>query len=82
MIIPNYWYLETDKSPLHISGIVSELGTWTGCYSMKNNFSPYISFTIFCGMVIVGYLIPDSDLDLTPDPDQFGALPPVGYINL
>ncbi len=32
--------------------------------------------------MIVGYLTPDSDLDLTPDPDQFGALPPVRYINL
>ena len=31
--------------------------------------------------VIVGYLTPDSDLDLAPDPDQFGALPPVRYIN-
>ncbi len=26
---------------------------------------------------VVGYLTPDSDLDLAPDPDQFGALPPV-----
>ena len=32
--------------------------------------------------VIVGYLTPDSDLDLAPDPNQFGALPPVRYINL
>ncbi len=30
--------------------------------------------------LLVGYLTPDSDLDLTPDPDQFG--PPVRYINL
>ncbi len=30
----------------------------------------------------VSYLTPDSDLGLTPDPDQFGALPPVRYINL
>ncbi len=32
--------------------------------------------------LIVGYLTPDSDLDLAPDLDQFGALPPVRYINL
>ncbi len=31
---------------------------------------------------LVGYLTPDSDLDLAPDPDQVGALPPVRYINL
>ncbi len=31
---------------------------------------------------IVGYLTPDSDLDLAPDPDQFRALPPVRYMNL
>ncbi len=34
------------------------------------------------GGVLVGYLTPDSDLDLAPDPDQFGALPPIRYINL
>ncbi len=33
-------------------------------------------------IIVVGYLTPDSDLDLAPDPDQFGALPPVRYINL
>ena len=32
--------------------------------------------------LLVGYLTPDSDLDLAPDPDQFGALPPIRYINL
>ena len=29
--------------------------------------------------LIVGYLTQDSDLDLAPDPDQFGALLPVRY---
>ncbi len=38
--------------------------------------------TLFLAMVLVGYLTPDSDLDLAPDPDQFGALPPIRYINL
>ena len=32
--------------------------------------------------IIVGYLTPDSDLDLASDPNQFGALPPIRYINL
>ncbi len=29
-------------------------------------------------IVVVGYLTQDSDLDLTPDHDQFGTLPQVG----
>ncbi len=30
-------------------------------------------------LLIVSYLTPDSDLDPTPEPDQFWALPPVRY---
>ncbi len=31
---------------------------------------------------LVGYLTSVSDFDLAPDPDPFGALPPIRYINL
>ncbi len=41
----------------------------------------FICFTMITqGKKIVGYVTPDSDLDLAPDPDQFGALPPVRSI--
>ncbi len=49
---------------------------------LKSNLYPGLSHVFRPLYIIVGYLTPDSDLDLAPDPDQFGALPPIRYINL
>ena len=88
-LFSKFMEIHLQKHPLFVGIHGPWLQPKKPCFSMQMQTSIRSTFGLDCrdrglppAEQVVSYLTPDSDLDLTPDLDQFGALPPVRNINL